>query len=166
MRPPSSNGHRRHGNHAVLVPQRHRQLVRRGIAKTPRLNVGHDPTKMRIIVAGYLVRNPLGGSIWTHQQYPLGLHRLGHRAVYHRHELEVLWQREISRRDLRAKEHGVSKDRRIAVSHGTSAGGYRGTRRAAQETENSGWHIGDALKLSRDVDTYRNYLQQSPGELN
>ena len=38
--------------------------------------------KIRIIVAGYLVRNPLGGSIWTHLQYPLGLHRLGHDVYF------------------------------------------------------------------------------------
>ncbi len=36
----------------------------------------------RIIVAGYIVRMPLGGLIWTHLQYALGLHRLGHEVFF------------------------------------------------------------------------------------
>jgi hypothetical protein len=37
---------------------------------------------MRVIVAGYLVRGPLGGMAWHHLQYVLGLTRLGHQAIF------------------------------------------------------------------------------------
>jgi hypothetical protein len=37
---------------------------------------------MRVIVAGYLVRGPLGGMAWHHLQYVLGLARLGHEAIF------------------------------------------------------------------------------------
>src|SRR5215471_1121043 len=36
----------------------------------------------RIIVAGYMVRNPLGGLLWEHLQYLLGLVRLGHDVYF------------------------------------------------------------------------------------
>ena len=36
----------------------------------------------RIVVAGYLVRYPLGGNAWAHFQYVLGLSRLGHQVWY------------------------------------------------------------------------------------
>src|SRR6516165_11193945 len=35
-----------------------------------------------IIVAGYLVRYPLGGQIWNHLQYPLGLRQLGYDVYF------------------------------------------------------------------------------------
>jgi hypothetical protein len=35
-----------------------------------------------IIVAGYLVRFPMGGQIWAHLQYVLGLDRLGHKVYF------------------------------------------------------------------------------------
>lgn len=37
---------------------------------------------MRIIVAGYLVRYPLGGQIWAHLQYVMGLHQLGYDVYF------------------------------------------------------------------------------------
>ena len=37
---------------------------------------------MRIIVAGYIVRGPLGGLCWHHLQYVLGLKGLGHEVLY------------------------------------------------------------------------------------
>jgi hypothetical protein len=35
-----------------------------------------------IIVAGYVVRFPMGGLVWTHLQYLLGLARLGHQVYF------------------------------------------------------------------------------------
>ena len=37
---------------------------------------------MRIIVLGYIVRGPLGGLVWHHLQYVMGLHRLGHDVTF------------------------------------------------------------------------------------
>lgn len=37
---------------------------------------------MRIIVLGYIVRGPLGGLVWHHLQYVLGLARLGHDVYF------------------------------------------------------------------------------------
>src|SRR5919199_1212423 len=36
----------------------------------------------RIVVAGYVVRYPLGGNVWAHLQYVLGLARLGHEVWF------------------------------------------------------------------------------------
>ena len=36
----------------------------------------------KIIVAGYIVRFPMGGLVWTHLQYVLGLARLGHQVHF------------------------------------------------------------------------------------
>ncbi|MBM4464924.1 MAG: glycosyltransferase family 1 protein [Chloroflexi bacterium] len=36
----------------------------------------------RVIVAGYIVRFPMGGLVWTHLQYVLGLARLGHQVYF------------------------------------------------------------------------------------
>ena len=38
--------------------------------------------RLRIVVLGYVVRGPLGGLVWHHLQYVLGLHRLGHDVVF------------------------------------------------------------------------------------
>jgi hypothetical protein len=38
--------------------------------------------RLLIIVAGYLVRGPLGGIAWHHLQYVLGLSRLGHHVYF------------------------------------------------------------------------------------
>jgi hypothetical protein len=37
---------------------------------------------VRIIVLGYIVRGPLGGMVWHHLQYVLGLRRLGHDVYF------------------------------------------------------------------------------------
>ena len=37
---------------------------------------------MRIVVLGYIVRGPLGGLVWHHLQYVMGLHRLGHDVIF------------------------------------------------------------------------------------
>lgn len=37
---------------------------------------------LRIVVLGYLVRGPIGGLVWHHLQYVLGLARLGHEVVF------------------------------------------------------------------------------------
>src|ERR1700730_9340014 len=37
---------------------------------------------MQILVLGYIVRGPLGGLVWHHLQYFLGLHRLGHDVYF------------------------------------------------------------------------------------
>jgi hypothetical protein len=36
----------------------------------------------RIVVSGYLVRFPVGGNVWAHFHYVLGLHRLGHEVWF------------------------------------------------------------------------------------
>jgi hypothetical protein len=36
----------------------------------------------KIVVAGYMVRHPVGGNVWAYLHYVLGLHRLGHEVVY------------------------------------------------------------------------------------
>jgi hypothetical protein len=38
--------------------------------------------RLRIVVAGYIVRGPLGGLAWHHMQYVLGLARLGHDVYF------------------------------------------------------------------------------------
>lgn len=38
--------------------------------------------RQRIVVLGYLIRGPLGGLVWHHLQYVLGLHRLGHEVLF------------------------------------------------------------------------------------
>lgn len=38
--------------------------------------------RLRIIVLGYIVRGPLGGLVWHHLQYVLGLARLGHDVYF------------------------------------------------------------------------------------
>jgi len=39
-------------------------------------------SRLRIVVAGYVVRGPLGGLAWHHLQYAIGLHRLGHDVYF------------------------------------------------------------------------------------
>jgi hypothetical protein len=36
----------------------------------------------KVVVAGYMVRHPVGGMVWVYLHYVLGLHRLGHDVVY------------------------------------------------------------------------------------
>lgn len=38
--------------------------------------------KYNIIIAGYIVGGPLGGLVWHHLQYVLGLHKTGHRVLF------------------------------------------------------------------------------------
>lgn len=38
--------------------------------------------RLRIVVAGYIVRGPLGGLVWHHLQYVMGLARLGHDVYF------------------------------------------------------------------------------------
>ncbi|HKE88056.1 MAG TPA: hypothetical protein VKB50_30075 [Vicinamibacterales bacterium] len=40
------------------------------------------PSRLRIVVLGYIVRGPLGGLAWHHLQYVLGLARLGHDVFF------------------------------------------------------------------------------------
>lgn len=50
--------------------------------------VSHSPStissgsRLRIIVLGYIVRGPLGGLVWHHLQYVLGLQRMGHEVLF------------------------------------------------------------------------------------
>ena len=37
---------------------------------------------LNIIIAGYIVGGPLGGLVWHHLQYVLGLHKLGHNILF------------------------------------------------------------------------------------
>lgn len=38
--------------------------------------------KLNIVVAGYIVGGPLGGLVWHHLQYILGLHLMGHHVLF------------------------------------------------------------------------------------
>lgn len=38
--------------------------------------------KLHIIIAGYIVGGPLGGLVWHHLQYVLGLHQMGHDVLF------------------------------------------------------------------------------------
>jgi hypothetical protein len=38
--------------------------------------------KLKIVILGYIVRGPLGGLVWHHLQYVLGLHLLGHEVLF------------------------------------------------------------------------------------
>lgn len=38
--------------------------------------------KLNIVVAGFIVGGPLGGLVWHHLQYVLGLHAMGHRVLF------------------------------------------------------------------------------------
>ncbi len=40
------------------------------------------PSRLRILVLGYIVRGPLGGLVWHHLQYVMGLARLGHDVYF------------------------------------------------------------------------------------
>ena len=40
------------------------------------------PSRLRIIVLGYIVRGPLGGMVWSNVQYLMGLARLGHDVYF------------------------------------------------------------------------------------
>lgn len=42
---------------------------------------GYD-NKLRIVILGYIVRGPLGGLVWHHLQYVLGLQRMGHDVLF------------------------------------------------------------------------------------
>jgi hypothetical protein len=37
---------------------------------------------MRILVLGYVIKSPLGGLVWSHLQYMIGLKRLGHEVLF------------------------------------------------------------------------------------
>lgn len=39
-------------------------------------------SRLNIVVLGYIVRGPLGGLVWHHLQYVLGLRKLGHRVIF------------------------------------------------------------------------------------
>jgi len=39
-------------------------------------------SKANIIIAGFIVGGPLGGLVWHHLQYVLGLHSMGHRVLF------------------------------------------------------------------------------------
>ena len=41
-----------------------------------------EASRLRIVVLGYVVRCPLGGMVWHHLQYVLGLSRLGHDVYF------------------------------------------------------------------------------------
>lgn len=41
-----------------------------------------DLSKLRIVVLGYIIRGPLGGLVWHHLQYILGLRNLGHEVIF------------------------------------------------------------------------------------
>jgi hypothetical protein len=49
------------------------ELIRQSLAPSERL---------RIVVLGYIVRGPLGGLVWHHLQYVLGLHLMGHEVLF------------------------------------------------------------------------------------
>ena len=38
--------------------------------------------RLKILCSGILVRLPVGGLVWHHLQYLIGLHRLGHEVSY------------------------------------------------------------------------------------
>ena len=38
--------------------------------------------KLNILIGGYIVGGPLGGLVWHHLQYVVGLHRLGHNVLF------------------------------------------------------------------------------------
>jgi hypothetical protein len=38
--------------------------------------------RLRIVCSGFLIRHPVGGHVWHHFQYLIGLRRLGHRVSY------------------------------------------------------------------------------------
>ncbi|MEO6733899.1 MAG: hypothetical protein ABIN01_21935 [Ferruginibacter sp.] len=38
--------------------------------------------KLNIIIGGYIVGGPLGGLVWHHLQYVLGLHQMGHNVLF------------------------------------------------------------------------------------
>ncbi len=39
-------------------------------------------SKLRIVVLGYIVRGPLGGLVWHHLQYLIGLQKMGHEVFF------------------------------------------------------------------------------------
>lgn len=45
-------------------------------------NVASAADKLRVLVLGYLVRGPIGGLVWHHVQYAIGLARLGHDVFF------------------------------------------------------------------------------------
>lgn len=41
-----------------------------------------NPSSLRIVVLGYIVRCPIGGMAWHHLQYVMGLARMGHEVLF------------------------------------------------------------------------------------
>jgi hypothetical protein len=60
----------------VSLPTAHKEF---GV---PALTVSSPNERLRIVVLGYIVRGPLGGLVWHHLQYVMGLARLGHEVVF------------------------------------------------------------------------------------
>src|SRR2546422_570998 len=58
-------------------------LPRRGRVRAPPRRRGALGGAVRIVLAGYLVRNPLGGYAWQAAHYLLGLRALGHDAWFY-----------------------------------------------------------------------------------
>lgn len=61
--------------------------------------------KLRVIVLGFILRYPLGGMVWHHLQYVLGLSRLGHDVYYLEDSGESPWacydpERHVSDREF------------------------------------------------------------------
>src|SRR5262245_38877153 len=52
---------------------------------------GQPASRLRIIVLGYIVRGPLGGLIWHHLQYIMGLAELGHDVYFVEDSGDSLW---------------------------------------------------------------------------
>jgi len=48
-------------------------------------------SRLRIIVLGYIVRGPLGGLVWHHLQYVVGLARLGHDVYFLEDSGDTAW---------------------------------------------------------------------------
>jgi hypothetical protein len=48
-------------------------------------------SRLRIIVLGYIVRGPLGGLVWHHLQYVMGLAELGHDVYFVEDSSDSLW---------------------------------------------------------------------------
>src|SRR5437867_3594471 len=46
------------------------------------MHVRRGPSRLRIIVLGYIVRGPIGGLVWHHLQYVMGLAKLGHDVYF------------------------------------------------------------------------------------
>jgi hypothetical protein len=100
--------------------------------------------RLRIVVAGYVVRCPLGGMAWHHIQYVLGLTRLGHEVTFVEDSDDVPWSCYDPVRGVTDEDptYGLAFTGRVMRQLGLHAWAYHDAHR-------SRWHGPAAARIAR-----------------